>query len=130
LEQQERISVYVGQNISSSQQVSNSIPSEKYPIHLRLLFSKSNVHLVDEIKSLTNGISKDKCRLRKTINKYAGISIDIYCSEVDALRPIVNGLRDKDLVIDKVMGEDEKVTSFKLLESAKQITQFQRSSSR
>ena len=88
---------------------------------MSLLFAKKHSHIADEVKTFTKELSKDTFRYQKKVNKYAGISINVYFKDVDTMRPFVQGLKDKDLYRGTISGQDERILPYQLLSMARDI---------
>lgn len=113
--------VHVSSNQPYSRHQAEKYPPSDFPIHLHLLFAKSNGSVAEEVKALTKELPRDNFRYQKKVNKYAGISINIYFKDADTMRPVVQGLKNKGLYTDRAMGKDEPVFPYQLLSIAKDI---------
>ncbi|MFT5744641.1 MAG: hypothetical protein ACI9XO_001267 [Paraglaciecola sp.] len=58
--------------------------------------------LIDEIKDLLKMLPREKFRVKKTVNRYVGVSLNVFMTDADSLRPIVNALKDKELFVDRL----------------------------
>ncbi|MFK7979282.1 MAG: hypothetical protein AB8G86_04835 [Saprospiraceae bacterium] len=116
---------HVSSNQPYSKYQAEKYPPNTFPIHLHLIFSKSNSHIAEEVKKLTSELPKDNFRYQKKVNKYAGISINIYFKDADTMRPVLQGLKNKDLYADRAIGKDEVVYPYQLLSKAKEILKGQ-----
>lgn len=113
----------MGENQPYSRHQAEKYSPNDFPIHLHLLFAKSNRHVAEEVKSLTRELPRDNFRYQKKESKYAGISINIYFKDVDTMRPVVQGLKNKGLYADRAIGKDEVILPYQLLSMAKEILQ-------
>ena len=96
-------------------------PPNQYPIYCCFMFSKVHKHLIQEFKELVSPIPKTSYRYKKVENKYVGITIHIFLDKVDTLRPIAQGLKEKDLYIDYLLEESKKVFPQTLIDMAQSI---------
>jgi len=67
-------------------------------------------------------VPKEEYRFRKFENKYAGITVHVYLNNADAIRPIADSLRGKDLHIDSGLG-DKKIFPLDLIRMANEVGQ-------
>lgn len=104
-----------------SERESKRFSPEKFPLQLSLLFAKKNAHLADEIKALVYELPKSSFRYSKRVSAYAGIFINIYLKDVDAMRPIAQGIKDKDLFIDRLEAKDTPVSYHQLIAMANDV---------
>ena len=100
----------------------NRFPPDRFPIHCFFLFAKKNAHIADELKAVSNIVDKDKFRYSKTVNKYAGITVNVYCKDVDTVRPFVWAMKEKEMFIDSCLGQ-KRVYPRDLLDMARNLNQ-------
>ena len=117
--------VHVSANQPYSKYQAEKFPPNDFPIHLHLIFGKRFSHVADEIKDLSRELPRGEFRYQKKVNKYAGISIHIYFKDADTIRPIIQGLKDKDLVKDRAIGRDQSILPYQLLDMAKDVQREQ-----
>lgn len=123
VKESERVLIHISDNVPSSMQQAKQFPKENFPIHLNLLFAKRYAYLVDELKAALDGLPKDSFRFRKKVNPYAGVSVNIYFKEVDAMRPLLPWLKEKELYRDVAIGKDEKLLPYQILDKARAVIQ-------
>lgn len=114
------MSINVGANKPHSKYAQKYSPAD-FPIHCSFLVSKSNAHVIDEIKDSVKDLPKENYRVRKTVNKYVGVSLNIFLKDVDSIRPIANSLNGKDLNIDHLGASDKKIFPRDMISLAQEV---------
>lgn len=95
-------------------------PPMDYPIHFSITFGKREVDFKKAVKTVLNGIPKNKAKYHNTgkgVNTF-----DCYFKDTDSLRPLLNGvLSDTEMYIQYVLEPEKRVFNNDLLSKANNV---------
>ena len=120
---EERINIHVSANKPYSESQHRNFDPDKFPLHVSLYYLKHYDYLAEDLKATLKDVPKQDYRFRKKINPYVGHSVNLYFKDIDSMRPLIPWLKGKELVQAPLLGEDEKLLPYQIMDKAKQVIQ-------
>lgn len=121
IEERQRLSFDITPNICSTEHQKSKFPPDKYPINCTFFVLSKDTETVDDMKKALSIIPKDNFKFQKKKHRTMDlVTVNIYLKNADSVRPLANMVKDKELFIDKMLGE-KKVLPRDLVSMAQNI---------
>lgn len=120
-QERQRLSFDINANKPHSKYTREKFPPEKYPINCTFFISSRDIEIIEKMKEALKIIPSTDYKFQKKKHRSMDIiTVDIYVKTPDCIRPIASVVKEKELFVDKVIGE-EKILPRNLVSMAQDV---------